>query len=145
MQSAEANNLSKQNNQPLNGVTVLLVEDNELNILVARKFLEKWGAKAEVARNGMEAINLFNEEKHQIILMDLHMPVLDGYDTTAMLRKQGFKVPIIALTANIFSEDNKRIIANGISGVVLKPFEPASFLNTLLQAVEAFYPTRIAS
>lgn len=145
MQNDEANNLSKQNNQPLNGITVLLVEDNELNILVARKFLEKWGAKADIARNGMEAIDIFNEDTHQLILMDLHMPVLDGYETTALLRKQGVKVPIIALTANIFSEDNKRIIANGISGIVLKPFEPTTFLKTLLRAVEIFFPARIAS
>jgi CheY-like chemotaxis protein len=93
----------------------------------------------------MEAIAMFNEEKHQLILMDLHMPVLDGYETTARMRQQGVKAPIIALTANIFSEENKRIVANGISDVVLKPFEPAAFLNTLVRAVETFYPTRIAS
>lgn len=145
MQHDDANNLNKQTNAPLHGITILLVEDNELNILVARKFLEKWGAKADIARNGSEAINMFDEGIHQLILMDLHMPVLDGYETTAMLREQGVKVPIIALTANIFSEDNKRIIANGISGVVLKPFEPAMFLNTLLRAVETFYPARMAS
>jgi signal transduction histidine kinase/CheY-like chemotaxis protein len=137
--------VEKTNEAPLQGVNILLVEDNELNILVATKFLEKWGAGIEVARNGLEAIERFDETKHQLILMDLHMPVLDGEEATIRLRQQGAKVPIIALTASILSEDNKRIRASGVSDVIMKPFEPAAFLSTLMRSIEVFYSSRMAS
>src|SRR2546423_12154504 len=113
MQSSEIKN--DDNIDPLHGINILLVEDNELNILIARKFLEKWGAKVGIARNGLEAVNMFHKDEYQLILMDLHMPVFDGYQTTLRLRQQGVKVPIIALTASVLSHDNKKIMANGIT------------------------------
>lgn len=136
--------MKNKNDQPLLGITILLVEDNELNILIASKFLNKWGAEIEVARNGIEAIKMFDEATHGLVLMDLNMPLMDGYDTTLKLRQQGVRVPIIALTASVFLEDSRKIIKNGISEVILKPFEPGVFLNTIVRSIELFKAQNIA-
>jgi CheY-like chemotaxis protein len=117
---------------PLKGNVILLVEDSELNILVARKFLEEWGAEIEVANNGLEALELFDESKHHLILMDLNMPVMDGYTATAELRKRGVTKPIIALTASIPTNEKDDILTLGCDDIVLKPFNPNVFINTLL-------------
>ena len=120
-------------NKPLQGVHILLVEDSEFNILVATRFLQGWGAEVDVAQNGKEAIEKFNEDKHKLILMDLHMPVMDGRDATIELRRQGTKVPIIALTASIYADENNKVIACGANDIVVKPFEPESLRNKLMQ------------
>ena len=112
---------------------ILLVEDSEFNILVATRFLQGWGAEVDVAQNGKEAIEKFNEDKHKLILMDLHMPVMDGRDATIELRRQGTKVPIIALTASIYADENNKVIACGANDIVVKPFEPESLRNKLMQ------------
>jgi CheY-like chemotaxis protein len=121
------------NNKPFKGISILLVEDSEFNIIVATRFLQAWGAEIDVAQNGQEAIEKFDENKHKLILMDLHMPVMDGRDATIQLRKQGTKVPIIALTASIYTDESKKVIACGADDIVVKPFEPESFRNKLMQ------------
>ena len=118
--------------RPLAGINILLVEDSEFNVVVATRFLQSWGAEIDVAQNGQEALDKFNEAKHQLILMDLHMPVMDGRDATIELRKQGTKVPIIALTASIYADENDKVIACGANDVVIKPFEPESLRSKLL-------------
>jgi CheY-like chemotaxis protein len=129
--------------QPLRGINILLVEDSEFNILVATKFLQNWGAEIDVATNGLEALAIFNKDKHQLILMDLHMPLLDGYEATKRLRQKGVKVPVIALTASMLPEESKKIFAAGADDIVLKPFEPNSFHITLARYVAL--SSRIAS
>ena len=125
------------NNKPFHGINILLVEDSEFNIIVATRFLQAWGAEIDVAQNGQEAIEKFEEGKHKLILMDLHMPVMDGRDATIQLRKQGTKVPIIALTASIYADENKKVIACGANDIVVKPFEPEAFRNKLMQYLTA--------
>lgn len=117
---------------PLKGKRILLVEDSEFNILVARKFLEDWGAEIDVAMNGQEALNMFDENRHQLILMDLNMPVMDGYVATAELRKRGVKHPIIALTASIPTNEKEDIVSLGCNDIILKPFNPNVFINTIM-------------
>ncbi|WP_431217861.1 ATP-binding protein [Puia sp. P3] len=89
---------------PLHGIQILLVEDNPLNVLVARTMLENNGAIVDVATNGEEALTALNPARHQLVLMDLHMPVMDGYEATILLRKRGETIPIIALTASMPKE-----------------------------------------
>ena len=120
------------NQKPLKGIPILLVEDSEFNILVATKFLEDWGAEIDVAQNGLEAISKFDPARHQLILMDLHMPILDGKDATIQLRKQGATVPIIALTASMLDGDSKKVMASGANDIIVKPFEPDSLRKTLM-------------
>jgi CheY-like chemotaxis protein len=137
---------NKPNEDSLQGANILLVEDNELNVMVATKFLKKWGADIDVANNGLEAIEKFNSEKHHLILMDMHMPVLDGHETTIKMRQQGVKVPIVILTASVHSNENKKILACGATDIIMKPFEPNIFRSTLKKHLDYFrYTERIAS
>ena len=136
---------NNQSEDSLQGASILLVEDNELNVMVATKFLEKWGAETDVAFNGLEALQKFDPEKHHLILMDMHMPILDGYETTIRMRQQGVKVPIVILTASIHTQENKKILACGATDIVMKPFEPNAFRNTLKRHLDFLYPARIAS
>lgn len=121
------------NKTPLTGYHMLLVEDNEFNVMVALNFLENWGATVDVAENGQLALDMFNPQQHKMILMDLHMPVLDGYQATIKIRSSGSKVPIIALTASSQGDDNTKIRDCGANDIVLKPFEPEDLLEAILK------------
>lgn len=108
----------------LKGARILLVEDNPLNVKVAEAFLRRWGAEVEVAVNGAEAIEKLDAHKHHVVLMDLHMPVLDGYEATKQLRARGETLPIIALTASLPKEVEHEAFSSGLNAVVVKPFNP---------------------
>ena len=108
----------------LKGAQILLVEDNPLNVKVAVAFLLRWGAEVEVAVNGAEALEKLDANKHHVVLMDLHMPVLDGYEATKQLRARGETLPIIALTASLPKEVEQEAFRSGLNAVVVKPFSP---------------------
>ena len=128
-------NLQTEDNKLLSGITVLLVEDNPINILVAQKFLERWGAKIETATNGLEALNMVDPGKHDLVLIDLHMPVMDGYEASRKMRENGINLPIIALTANLPNEIEDEIKLSGINDVVVKPFLPDELYRKVLHYV----------
>lgn len=119
--------------RPLIGVPILMAEDNELNVLVAKTFLEKWGATIDVAVNGEEALKKLDPEKHKLILMDMHMPVMDGYEAIAAIRSKQVTIPIVALTASLPSEVEEKAKDLSINGIVTKPFEPEEFLKLLIR------------
>lgn len=123
-----------QESKPLTGVRILLVEDNEVNILVARTFLERWGAQIDVALNGEEALEKVDENRHKLILMDMHMPVMDGYEATRILRQRGVRIPIIALTASLPKEVDERAEESEslIDDIVVKPFTPDNLYKVVL-------------
>lgn len=127
--------LQTEDNKLLSGITVLLAEDNPINILVAQKFLERWGAKIETASNGLEALNIVDPEKHDLVLIDLHMPIMDGYEASRKMREKGIDLPIIALTANLPSEIEHEIKLSGINDVVVKPFLPDELYRKVLHFV----------
>lgn len=127
--------LPDESNKPLNGIHILLVEDNQMNVMVAQSFLKRWGATIEVAVNGLEALHKLDEEKHHLILMDLHMPVMDGYEASTRLRKLGIQIPIIALTANLPNEIDEKIKDVGINGMIVKPFLPDELYRTILHHI----------
>jgi signal transduction histidine kinase len=120
--------MPKKSDKPLKGTTILLVEDNQLNVLVAKAFLESWGASIDVAENGQEAILKLDANRHRLVLMDLHMPVMDGYTAIKKIREQGIAVPIIALTASLPTEVEAEMKGLDINGFVLKPFVPDELL-----------------
>lgn len=128
----EKNPAPTEESKPLTGMSILLVEDNEVNILVAKTFLNKWGASVAIAQNGQEAVDLFDPSIHQIILMDMHMPVMDGYEATRILRDRGVKTPIIALTASLPREIEERIKSTGINDIIVKPFIPSELFKLIL-------------
>lgn len=119
--------------RPLSGVSILMAEDNELNVLVAKTFLEKWGAQIDVAINGEEAVRKLDIEQHKLVLMDMHMPVMDGYEAIAIIRNKGVQIPIVALTASLPSEVEERAKDLSINAIITKPFEPEEFLKLLIK------------
>ena len=122
-----------ENDKPLEGSVILLVEDNPMNVFVAKSFLEKWGAEIEVAQNGLEAINKLDTERHCLVLMDLHMPVMDGFEAVRQIRRKGITLPIIALTASLPSEIKIEVEDLEIDGMVLKPFVPDELYKAVLR------------
>lgn len=123
------------NETPLKDVYLLMAEDNEFNVMVALNFLESWGAVVDVAENGLAALEKYDELKHRLILMDLHMPVMDGYESIRRLRETGFNVPVIALTASSNANENNRLTEMGVTDIVLKPFEPEQLLAAILKYI----------
>jgi signal transduction histidine kinase/CheY-like chemotaxis protein len=116
-------------------ISILLVEDNPLNVLVAQTMLENNGARVEVAINGLEALEKLDRGRHHVVLMDLHMPVMDGYEATVLLRQRGETLPIIALTASMPKEVEHDAFAAGLDDVVVKPFSPEELYRVILQHV----------
>ncbi|MDX2246057.1 MAG: ATP-binding protein [Bacteroidia bacterium] len=123
----------------LNGLSVLVAEDNKINQVIARKFLEKWGIRTTVVNNGQEALDQIRKESFDIILMDIHMPEVDGIEATRILRKSEdpaiAHLPVIALTASALEEEIKTIMEAGMNDIVTKPFDPL----TLYQIIARYY------
>jgi signal transduction histidine kinase/DNA-binding NarL/FixJ family response regulator len=122
----------------LKGIKILLVEDNEFNRMVAMETLQLKipGVTIDIAITGKEAVE--KAEGHDIIIMDIHMPVMDGYEAARIIRKdmRGTinKVPIIALSASIISSDIEKCMEAGMNGFVPKPFTPVELLTALYNA-----------
>lgn len=111
-----------------NGITVLLVEDNRVNQIVASKFLRGWGIRVETANNGREALEMIQQKSYDLVLMDVQMPVMDGYEAVSCIRslnKPYFKeVPIIALTASAMHGMREKVLEVGMTDFISKPFVP---------------------
>jgi signal transduction histidine kinase len=105
-------------------LNILLAEDNKVNQMVAKRFLERWGAKVTVADNGKEALDAALAGKYDIVLMDLDMPVMDGYHATALIKEDQPGIPIVALTAASFDDMQVYLVKKGFADVVQKPFMP---------------------
>ncbi|MCG8614396.1 MAG: response regulator [Pseudomonadales bacterium] len=120
----------------LRGCRVLLVEDNRVNVMVARKLLSKWGAEIDVADDGEAAIRMVQEQEYHIVLMDIQMPNMDGYEATRAIRQLGGKyknLPILALTATVLEEVLQKTEAVGLNGVLSKPIRPGELKQQLSQ------------
>ena len=118
---------------------VLVAEDNALNQQVAQGLLEKLGCRVTLAHDGQQAVALARTQPFDLILMDLHMPVLDGLQAARQLRAlpQGQTLPIIALSAAVFDEDRQRCLEAGMNGFVPKPIDPAELERVLAQHLPA--------
>jgi PAS domain S-box-containing protein len=119
----------------LEGKKVLVAEDNKINFFVANKFLIGWGVNVTHAENGKIALDLLEKENFDLILMDLHMPVMDGIEATRVIRKSENprinSVPVVALTAAIMSESHDKIEDLNINDYVLKPFKPRDLFDKI--------------
>ena len=105
-------------------LVALVAEDNPTNQIVAQSLLERLGIESVVVSNGEEVITALTENhRFDFILMDCQMPLLDGFETTRILRRKGNMIPIIALTANAFEDDEKRCLNAGMDGFVSKPVD----------------------
>jgi len=108
----------------LQGMRVLVVDDNKMNLLIASKFLKKWLIEVDEAISGEVAINLMKNNSYDLILMDLQMPEMDGFETTRIIRQTDITIPIIALTADAMPETHSKALAAGMHGYLTKPFVP---------------------
>ena len=121
----------------LKGVKVLIAEDNEVNTLMAKKFLQKWDINADSAENGVVAFEKVKKNDYDIILMDLQMPELDGYGATKLIRRlDGDKyklVPIIALTASEFMDIQDQAFQSGMNDYLIKPFVQKDLYKIILR------------
>lgn len=112
----------------LEGLNILIAEDNEANRYVISRFLQSWKIAYSFAVNGKEVVAKIQEKPYDLVFMDLHMPELDGYEATKQIRllpdKFYQEIPIIALTASVLSEVGARIHELGMNDFLLKPFEP---------------------
>ncbi|MDJ1471422.1 PAS domain-containing hybrid sensor histidine kinase/response regulator [Xanthocytophaga flava] len=124
----------------LSHIRLLLVEDNEINLLVATKFLSQWGIIPDYALNGVEAIEKIKTKQYHIVLMDLQMPEKDGYDATLEIRALEDpyfkKLPIIALTASVMSDVKSRLLEIGMNEYISKPFNPSELYGKILRFAE---------
>ncbi|WP_266363944.1 PAS domain-containing hybrid sensor histidine kinase/response regulator [Tellurirhabdus rosea] len=114
---------------------VLVAEDNLMNQKYLTGLLNRWGIHFEVARNGQEAVRMAEEQAFDLVLMDLMMPVMDGYEAVARIRRisNGNRIiPVVALTANAFAEERTRALKAGMNDYLPKPFTPAQ-LRSLLE------------
>lgn len=133
--------LTKDNDTAsLDGKRILLVEDNKVNQVVARKFLEKWGCRIDVAENGKQGVEfVVKNETYDVILMDVLMPVMDGFEATVAIRKltdaAKRSIPIIALTASVLQEERYIAFEKGMNDFLMKPFNPQTLFEKLIKAI----------
>ncbi len=116
-------------------LTILVVEDNYMNQKLISRVLYNLGIKYEVANNGQEALELSKIKKYDLIFMDIHMPIMNGYEVTNAIKKDpvnlNFKTKIIALTAAAVEQEKKKALANGMIDYVTKPFTPIQIKNVI--------------
>jgi PAS domain S-box-containing protein len=120
------------------GARVLLVEDNEINQQVALEILESAGLNVSLAENGQEGVSAVKENNYDAVLMDIQMPVMNGYEATREIREdERFKdLPIIAMTAHAMSGDEDKSLHAGMNGHITKPIDPDQLFATLLKWIE---------
>jgi len=119
----------------LDGSKILLVEDNLINQEIILGLLENSGIQVDVANNGVEAVEKFQQSQYELILMDLQMPIMDGYGATQKIREINQQIPIIALTANAMREDVERTQKAGMNEHLNKPIDVEKLYETLLKYI----------
>ncbi|MDI1232731.1 MAG: PAS domain S-box protein [bacterium] len=139
--------------ESLAGLNCLLVEDNDMNRMIALKSLQAFGCKVTEATDGLMAIHLLRSESFDFILMDIQMPKMDGIETTKFIRNElNLITPIIALTANVFKSDIDLYLSVGMNEYVTKPYEEENLFTAIVKSLKLknkkndiekfFYPDR---
>jgi K+-sensing histidine kinase KdpD len=120
-----------------NPTKVLLVEDNELNQKIVYQMLIKYGFEVSLANNGLDCLRIMQKTSYDIILMDMQMPVMDGYEATRMIRQyEDYKnIPIIAMTAYAMAGDREKCLANGCTSYIAKPFKAEQLAREIRQVL----------
>lgn len=128
----------------LDGLRVLVVEDNPVNQFVAREMLENWNAFVVIASGGVEALEILKDRTFDVVLMDIQMPDMDGFETTRRIRNDlgisSVVLPVIALTASALREQRDRAYESGMNDFVMKPFDPVHLHSRIIRMVEAGEP-----
>ena len=124
----------------LSGVKVLASEDNELNAEILRELLHMNGVVCDIVSNGQELLDAFEKSgsgQYDLILTDIQMPVMNGYDATLAIRKmkdtKKARIPIVAMTANAFAEDIQKVLSVGMNDHVAKPVDMNILVPTMMK------------
>ncbi|HWY38401.1 MAG TPA: response regulator [Bacteroidia bacterium] len=124
---------------PLEGVRVLLVEDNSFNQILACKILDNWKCGVSVAANGIIAVEKVEKEEFDVILMDIQLPEMDGYEATQQIREKmpepKCHIPIIAMTAHAFSDEQAKCLNAGMNDYISKPFDENKLFEKILKVI----------
>ncbi|HEY5692085.1 MAG TPA: ATP-binding protein [Cyclobacteriaceae bacterium] len=127
-------NKNKEDQVSLKGLKILLAEDNDINRLYATSILKMWECETDTAENGYVALEKVRNNDYDIILMDIQMPVMDGFEATRAIKMSGrgkIQIPIVALTANATAKDIEKCLAAGMVACIGKPFTPESLFSML--------------
>jgi len=130
---AEPKAYSKMEDKNLHGMRILIAEDNRMNVFVAEKFLSKWNVVTQVAENGAVAVAMTEAESFDMILMDLQMPEMDGYEATRRIRAFNKTIPILAVSASPLYDIQVQAIEAGMNDYVTKPFNPADLYQKIVR------------
>jgi CheY-like chemotaxis protein/nitrogen-specific signal transduction histidine kinase len=130
------NHSSGKKERNLNGRRILLVEDNKINIMVGKQILEKANLVVDVAYDGLMAVNMVKKNDYCAVLMDIQMPVMDGYTSSMEIRKFNTELPILALSASVFIEVKSKIEKSGMNGFIFKPFDPEDLYNRIEEVMD---------
>ncbi len=127
----EKHNYKSNEDMDISSLKILVAEDNQMNILLMKKLLARWNITPDIAENGSAAFEAFKKNNYDLILMDIHMPIMDGYEATQLIRNYEdstkAKIQIIALTASVALDVRTKIAETGINDFVSKPFNPEEF------------------
>jgi signal transduction histidine kinase/CheY-like chemotaxis protein/HPt (histidine-containing phosphotransfer) domain-containing protein len=126
------NLISNQSNDIKEG-KILLVDDNQINQQIAKEMLQHLGLQVDIASNGLKALEVMEEAEYDVVLMDVQMPVMDGYEATRKIRSdlRWANLPVIAMTAHAMSEDREKSLQAGMNDQVNKPINPDELLNVI--------------
>ena len=116
-------NVAQEQYKPRSGLSILVAEDNVLSLKVTKQLLENIELKVEVAKNGIEVLNQFKDFPFDVILMDVSMPKMDGFEATKLLREKDKDIPIIAMTANTYDDHKNECYSVGMTDILYKPFK----------------------
>lgn len=111
--------------------SILVVEDNKINQTVTRRIIEKNNCSCSIVNDGFQAIDILDKQTFDIVLMDINMPLMNGFETTRKIRLKGIKTPIIALTAFAKDEITEEAISAGMNDIIIKPFEPLKLFKVI--------------
>lgn len=117
----------------LGGLRILLAEDNPINMIVAKRFLQKWNVEVIEALNGLQAVELFQQHVFDLLLIDLEMPEMDGAQAVSAIRRKNTQIPIVAFTAAVYEDMHNDLLHKGFTDFIPKPFRPEELHRKILQ------------
>ena len=117
----------------LNGIKILVAEDDAYSALIAQEMLSFWNATVDLVENGKDAVDKVRENTYDIVLMDLQMPVLDGFQAMSQIRTFNTTVPIVVLTATADTAMEQLPVDTGLSGYLIKPYSPPELYNAVIK------------
>ncbi len=130
---------AKAESDNIKGMSILLVDDNKMNLLIANKFLKNWQARVQQASDGRMAVELAMTNNYDLILMDLQMPIMDGFEAAALIKQTQPDLPIIALSADAMPETRTKAAKHGMDDYLTKPFVP----EVLFEKIAKYYKVRV--